>query len=119
MVACSGSKDYSRLSVGIYYKTHCRILETVSKNLFFPVPKVNSSIVELIPRENPPFTVVNEKFYFDVTKKLFGHRRKKIKNILLDVYSKLENLPYLDKRVEELTPEQIGELSNLLFKINH
>ncbi len=119
MVACSGSKDYSRLSVGIYYKTHCRILETVSKEFFFPIPKVDSSIVELIPRENPPFTVVNEKFFFDITKKLFGHRRKKIKNILEDVYSKLENLPYLDKRVEELTPEQIGELSNLLFKMNH
>lgn len=119
MVACSGSKDYSRLSVGIYYKTHCRILETVSKKFFFPVPKVDSSIVELIPRENPPFTVVNEKFFFDITKKLFSHRRKKIKNILVDLYSKLENLPYLEKRVEELTPEQLGEISNILFKINH
>lgn len=119
MIAGSGSKDYSRLSVGIYYKTRCRILETVSKEFFYPMPKVDSSIVELIPRENPPFTVVNEKFFFDVTKKLFGHRRKKIKNILEDVHTKLENIPYLDRRIEELTPEQIGELSNLLFEINH
>lgn len=118
MIAGSGSKDYSRLSVGIYYKTHCRILETVSKEFFYPMPKVDSSIVELIPRENPPFTVANEKFFFDVTKKLFSHRRKKIKNILEDVYTKLENIPYLDRRVEELTPEQIGELSNLLFEMN-
>lgn len=119
MIAGSGSKNYSRLSVGIYYKTRCRILETVSKEFFYPMPKVDSSIVELIPRENPPFTVVNEKFFFDVTKKLFGHRRKKIKNILEDVHTKLENIPYLDRRIEELTPEQIGELSNLLFEINH
>ncbi|UCD13267.1 MAG: ribosomal RNA small subunit methyltransferase A [Thermoplasmatales archaeon] len=118
MVAISGSKQYSRLSVGIYYKTHCRILEIVPKEFFYPVPKVDSCIVELIPREKPPFDVTNEQFFFDMTKKLFSLRRKKIKNILKDVYGKLENHPYIDKRVEELTPQQIGELSNFLFKMN-
>ncbi len=119
MAANYGSKEYSRLSVGIYYKTNCTILESVPRDLFYPVPKVDSSIVQLIPRENPPFEILNEKFFFDITKKLFTHRRKKIRNILETKFSKVENLPYLQKRVEELTPEQIGKLSNLLYKMNH
>lgn len=116
MIASSGSKNYSRLSVGIYYKTYCRILDIVSKESFYPKPKVDSSIVEIIPRENPPFKVKNEEFFFEITKKLFGHRRKKIKNILEEIYDNVNNLPYLEIRVEELTPKQIGELSNLLFE---
>jgi len=119
MIARSGSKDYSRLSVGIYYKTNCNILENVSREFFYPVPKVDSSIVELIPRDSPPFKVLNEQFFFDLTKKLFNYRRKKIRNILETKYDNFENISYMGKRVEELTPEQIGELSNLLFKINH
>lgn len=118
MIAQSDSKDYSRLSVGIYYKTHCRILETVSKEFFNPVPKVDASIVELIPRQKPPFKIENEKFFFDITKKLFSHRRKKIKNILEIKNRNFKNLPYLEKRVEELRPDQIGELSNLLYKLD-
>jgi hypothetical protein len=31
------------------------------------------------------------------------------------LYGNLEQLPHLDQRVEELTPEQIGELSNVLW----
>lgn len=119
MVGHPGTKDYSRLSVGIYYKTHCRILEATSKKCFYPEPKVDACIVELIPRKNPPFIVSDEKFFFDLTKNLFNHRRKKIKNTLEELYGKLENLPYPDKRIEELKPEQVGKLSNLLFKINH
>lgn len=119
MVATAGSKGYSRLSVGIYYKTNCTILENVSKELFFPVPKVDASMIQLIPRNNPPFKVLNEEFFFAITKKLFSQRRKKIRNILETKYRRVENFPYLHKRVEELTPEQIGELSNLLYKINH
>jgi len=117
MIAVPHNKNYSRLSVNIYYKTHCRILETISRNCFYPKPQVDSCIVELIPRVEPPFSVINEEFFFDLTKKLFNQRRKKIRNIIEREYGKkIDNLPYLNSRVEELKPEQIGELSNLLIK---
>ncbi len=118
MIAHSGTKDYSRLSVGVYYKTHCRVLEIVLRNCFSPVPKVDSSIIEMIPRTKPPFNIIDESFFFDIVKQLFAHRRKKIKNSLEKRYNDLDGVPYLDKRVEELSPEQIGELSNLLIKRN-
>ena len=117
MVAKPGSKDYSRLSVGTYYRAHCKILETIPKTLFQPQPKVDSCMIKLIPRKSPPFSVVNEPFYFDIVNTLFSYRRKKIETTLRKAYGKLKkDLPYLDKRVEELTPEQMGELSNILFE---
>lgn len=79
------------------------------------MPKVDSSIVELIPRKKPLFNVENEEFFFELTKQLFNHRRKKIRYVIKVLYGNLEQLPYLDQRVEELTPEKIGELSNVLW----
>ena len=120
MVAKPGGEHYSRLSVGVYYKADCKILETIPKDCFFPQPQVDSCMVRLTPRKSPAFPVSDEKFFFDLTRELFNHRRKKIKNTLGELYRdvKFEDLPYRDKRVEELSPEQIGELSDLLYKMN-
>lgn len=118
MIATPNSKDYSRLSVGIYYKTKCELLETIPKTCFKPQPKVDSCIIRLIPRKHPPFSVIDEKFFLNLTKNLFNHRRKKIKNIIADIYDiPLKDVPYLNKRVEDLTPKQIGELSNTISKL--
>jgi 16S rRNA (adenine1518-N6/adenine1519-N6)-dimethyltransferase len=116
MVATPGSKEYCRLSVGIYYKTHCRILRIVPRSCFHPVPQVDSCIVEIVPRKNPAFSVSNEPFFFELTKQLFTHRRKKIRSTIKELYGIRDKLPYLDERVEDLTPEQIEELSNLVWK---
>ncbi|KYK29198.1 dimethyladenosine transferase [Thermoplasmatales archaeon SG8-52-1] len=117
MVAKAGSKDYSRLSVGIYYKTKCELLEIIPKTCFRPQPKVDSCIISLAPRKTPPFEVFDEIFFQDLTKILFNNRRKKIKNSLEKNYDiSFDDISYLDKRIEDLTPEQIGELSNVLYK---
>ncbi len=116
MVAEPHSKQYSRLTVHLYYKAICEILETVPKTCFNPQPKVDSCIVRLKPRKTPPFNVEDEQFFLSLTKKLFNHRRKKIKNILSETQrNSLGSTPYLNQRVEELFPEEIGKLSNLLI----
>jgi len=115
LVALPGTKEYSRLSVGASYKARCRILEDISRNCFSPVPNVDSSIVEIIPHKKPVFKVENERFFFELTKQLFNHRRKKISYTIKTLYGRFDELPYLNQRVEELTPEQIGELSNILW----
>ena len=120
MIAMPGSKDYSRLSVGIYFKTKCEVLELIPKISFKPQPKIDSSLIKLIPRDKPPFSVIDEKYFYELTKNLFNHRRKKIKNTLDKIFKEtLKGIPYLDERVENLKPEQIGELSNILFKIHN
>ena len=115
MITLPGSNDYSRLSVSIFYKAQCVLLETIPKTCFKPQPKIDSCAIKLIPRDKPPFSLNNERFFFELTNNLFNYRRKKIKTILKEFYNlNLENVPYLDRRVENLTPIQIGELSNIL-----
>ena len=118
MIAKYGSKDYSRLTVGVYYKAKCEILEKVPKTCFEPQPKVDSSIIKLVKRKTPPFIIENEEFFYNLTKNLFNHRRKIIKNVLVKYYDIIDkDLPFINDRVENLTPEQIGKLSNILFRI--
>jgi len=117
MIAKPGNKNYSRLSVNVYYKAKCEMIEIVPKNCFNPKPKVDSAVIKLIPRTSPAFSVSDEKFFFDLTKILFNHRRKKIKTILKNNYSfDLKKIPFLNNRVEELIPEDIGNLSNILYR---
>ncbi len=115
MNATPGTSDYSRLTVGIYYRADCKVLEAVPSTHFNPKPKVDSSIVTLIPRKTP-FEVTNEKLFFKITDLCFTHRRKKIGTSLKNarIIDKNSDLPYLDDRIETLSPEKIGELSNLI-----
>ncbi len=107
LVAKPGSKEYGRLSVMMYYKGEAKILKRVKKGNFRPVPKVDSAIVEIVKKN---------RFCYDKDKldkfvrKLFEQRRKKIKNIVGEV-------PYGDKRVEELTPEEICEVVNYADRV--
>jgi len=119
MVAYSNNKNYSRLSVAMSYYTNSEILDIVSKNCFNPKPRVDSCIVRIIPRKEKPFYLENEQFFFILTRELFNHRRKKIKTIISSKYKdiKLNSLPFLDDRVENLTPREIGILSNKIYKL--
>lgn len=117
MAAKAGTDDYSRLSVNTYYKARCEILEHVPRSKFWPQPEVDSAVVSLVPRP-PPFKVVNERFFLHLINMLFQHRRKKIGTILkmtgqVDKES-IPNLPFTELRVEELSPEQIGELADAI-----
>lgn len=95
LVASPRTKEYSRLTVGVSYKAQCRILETVPRNCFSPEPRVDSAIVELIPYIKPKFTVENEQFFFELTKQLFNHRRKKY-DIQSNRFTELSpNYPFL------------------------
>ena len=118
MTAPVGSTEYSRLTVNLFYKADCRILENVPASRFKPKPKVDSALVEIVPRK-APFDVLDEKTFFKVTEVTFNHRRKKIGTALKNArrIEKDWELPYLDDRIETLTPAQIGELSDRVYAL--
>ena len=118
MTAPVGSTEYSRLTVNLFYKADCRILENVPASRFKPKPKVDSALVEIVPRK-APFDVLDEKTFFRVTEVAFNHRRKKIGTALKNarMIEKDWELPYLDDRIETLTPAQIGELSDRVYAL--
>jgi 16S rRNA (adenine1518-N6/adenine1519-N6)-dimethyltransferase len=96
-----GTKKYGRLSVMMYYHGEAHILKRVKRGNFRPVPKVDSAIVEIKKKERFCF---DEDVLDMVVRRIFEQRRKKIRNILGDV-------PYGDKRAEELTPEEICKVA--------
>ncbi len=119
MVADVGTVDYSRLSVNLFYKADCRMLEPVPASRFKPKPKVDSALVEIVPRE-APFKVLDERTFFKVTEVTFNHRRKKIGTALKNarMIPKDAVVPYMDDRVEKLTPAQIGELADAVYLLS-
>lgn len=127
MVAKPGGKDYGALSIAVQYYTKPEVCHIVPASVFIPQPEVQSAIIKLEPRERPPMHLEDESFFFQIVKAIFQQRRKNLKNSL----SKAANIK-LDKelvekclqemglkegiRGEMLDLNQIGELSNLLFK---
>ena len=49
--AAPGNRDYGALSIGIQAVAHVRREFTVGKGSFTPVPKVDSAVLHLVPRE--------------------------------------------------------------------
>ncbi len=121
MVADVGSKDYSRLTVNLFYRADCRILENVPASRFKPKPKVDSAIVEITPRP-APFEVLDERTFLRVTEITFNHRRKKISTSLKAAgmmppgFAEGE-IPFLDERIETLDPSEIATLANTIFRL--
>ncbi|MDR3283257.1 MAG: 16S rRNA (adenine(1518)-N(6)/adenine(1519)-N(6))-dimethyltransferase RsmA [Candidatus Methanoplasma sp.] len=114
MVADVGGPDYSRLTVNLYYRADCRILENVPRSRFNPAPKVDSALVEIVPRP-APFTVKDERTFFRVTETTFNHRRKKIGTSLKAAGISKGNIPYADERIENLRPAEIAEIADAVF----
>ena len=115
MVADVGSPDYSRLTVNLFYRADCEVMETVPASRFNPRPKVDSALVRITPRK-APFDVIDERLFFKVTEITFNHRRKKIGTSLkaAGLLRPGWDVPYLDERVENLRPAEIAEIADAI-----
>jgi 16S rRNA (adenine1518-N6/adenine1519-N6)-dimethyltransferase len=128
MVAKPGESNYSRLSLMMSFCGDVEMLFEVSKHAFFPNPKISSAVIKLVPNKN----VEIDEFFIKVSRALFQHKKKKVRNALLnsfheiasvdkkeakEIVSKLdENL--LSARVVKLDPAEVmvisGELKHLI-----
>jgi 16S rRNA (adenine1518-N6/adenine1519-N6)-dimethyltransferase len=80
IVATPGGKDYGRLAVLVQWRTTPRILFTLPAAAFTPRPKVDSALVELVPRAAPANCDVS--MLEQVTAAAFGQRRKMLRSSL-------------------------------------
>lgn len=123
LAAPVGSRDYGRLTVNVYYRAEVELLDYVPRSVFYPPPDVDSVVVRLKPRREPPFYVEDKEVFSELVQTLFTQRNKKVRNAILSFLRKrgikrgnavrmADSLTFHDKRVRELAPEDFGALTN-------
>jgi len=101
---CSQPPQMSLLAVSVQFYAEAKIESYVSKNCFWPAPKIDSAIIKITP--NKKFNEIESDSFFAVVKAGFSHPRKQLVNNL----SSLKSLNGV-----KLTKE---EISNWLAKNN-
>ena len=112
IVAKSGEKEFGRLAIlanwGLDIKKHFY----VSKNCFFPKPKIDSTILSFTPKKKRKYNFKNPKNLETVTRILFSTRRKMINKNFLKLFNGNKNIASNLKLDLSLRPEK---LSNEMF----
>ncbi|WP_322512402.1 16S rRNA (adenine(1518)-N(6)/adenine(1519)-N(6))-dimethyltransferase RsmA [Chloroflexus sp.] len=79
---CAGPGDYSVLAHAIQFYAEPAIVARVPASSFFPAPAVDSAILRLQRRAQPPVTVADVNVLFRLIKAGFLHARKQLGNAL-------------------------------------
>lgn len=120
ITAVPGSRECGAISAAVWYYSEPKRLFGVSRGSFLPAPEVDSAVMRLDLRPQPPFPLPSEADYFSVVRAAFGQRRKTILNALASGLglSKDQTRTLLaeadiaeNARAEQLTLEQLGALS--------
>jgi len=126
---CAKSSKMNLLAASVQFWAEPKIIGYVSRKDFFPAPKVESAIIKLAVRVQPPATGIESENYYKFIKILFKQPRKTILNNLQPITRNLQ-LTTNDKqllaekllkfdikptaRPQDLSIEQIIELSTLI-----
>ena len=118
-----GTRDVGAVSIAVRFYSEPKILFPVKRGSFMPSPDVDSAVIRLDIRKEPPFRVDDEKKFFKLVRGAFSQRRKTLPNTLSSSLgmTKDEVRELLAKaniketaRAEELSMEEFCRLSNLL-----
>jgi 16S rRNA (adenine1518-N6/adenine1519-N6)-dimethyltransferase len=124
LVASVGSEDYGWLTVLTYREARAELLDFVSKSMFYPQPEVDSVVVRLSRWEKAPFQVKREEFFTLLVRWLFTQRNRKTRKTLVSFLKNMRKMsgeeaeklvsavPFGDRRVRDLSPEEFGELAD-------
>ena len=82
MVAAPGDSNFGRLSVMLQYRFHMEKLLDVPARAFYPVPKVDSAVIRLMPLRPQPCVARDEAQLARVVAAAFSQRRKTLRNSL-------------------------------------
>ena len=118
-----GTRDSGAVTVAVNYYAESEILFEVGRESFMPSPNVDSAVIQLKIRENPPIKVNDEKKFFSLVKAAFAQRRKTLLNTVSNTLgtdkttlrNALSQIGLSETvRGEQLTMEQLAELSELI-----
>ncbi|MFR1477206.1 MAG: 16S rRNA (adenine(1518)-N(6)/adenine(1519)-N(6))-dimethyltransferase RsmA [Hydrogeniiclostridium mannosilyticum] len=124
LCALPGTRACGAVSAAVRFYAEPEILFPVSCGSFRPAPNVDSAVIRLQIRKEPPVEVLSRKKFFATVKAAFGQRRKTILNALTSLLA----LPrdrvaqacqatglHASMRAEQLSLQDFAALSNALF----
>ena len=116
IIAKTRTKEFGRLSILANWRLEIKKHFDISKNCFFPKPKINSTLLSFKPKKINTFNLKNPKNLEIVTRILFSNRRKMINKNLNKLFKKklsiVKNLNIdLSKRPEELSNEMFYKIA--------
>ncbi|MBD7909528.1 16S rRNA (adenine(1518)-N(6)/adenine(1519)-N(6))-dimethyltransferase RsmA [Sporosarcina sp. Sa3CUA8] len=128
ITAVPGTKAYGSLSIAIQYYMDAEVAMIVPRTVFMPQPNVESAVLRLSRKTEPPASVIDEEFLFKVARGSFVQRRKTIlnnlqtslpqgkakKEAILAALSTAGIDPV--RRGETLSIEEFANLSNALYE---
>ena len=77
-----GTREAGAVTLAVQYYAEAETLFTVSRGSFLPAPNVDSAVIRLTVRKQPPCPVRDEKVLFRLIRAGFGQRRKTLLNSL-------------------------------------
>ena len=117
--AVPGTKDYNSLSIYLNYYFNIKKVMDVSRNVFMPVPNVDSIVVSFDKKKELLY-VDNYDIFFKLIRDSFKYKRKTLRNNLkgydLEVIDKVlnKNVYNLSDRAEVIPIEVFVEIANEL-----
>ena len=122
LIAIPGSKDAGAITYSVYYYATSESILDVPKTSFVPAPEVDSKVIKLNIRKEPPIKVKSKKIMFKIIKCAFMQRRKTLLNSLTNAkvfLNKDEGIKILNKlnlnediRPEKLTLQDFANITN-------
>lgn len=121
-----GSRDAGAVTVAVDYYADAEKIFDVSAGSFMPAPKVDSSVIRLNVRKQPPIDLSDEKLFFRMVKAVFAQRRKTAANSISagmslpkeTVYKAIEAAGYSENvRAESFTLNELASLANEIFTV--
>lgn len=124
LIAIPGEKLSGAITYSVYYYATSENVTIVENNSFIPEPEVDSEVIKLSIRKNPPVELLDEDQFFKTVKASFMQRRKTLINALVNggiLKSKQDakklfddlNMNY-NTRGESLSIEMFAEISNYI-----
>ena len=124
LIAVPGEKLSGAITYSVYYYATSENVTIVENNSFIPEPEVDSEVIKLSIRKNPPVELLDEDQFFKTVKASFMQRRKTLINALVNggilknkqdakkLFDDL-NMDY-NTRGESLSIEKFAEISNYI-----
>lgn len=113
LAAAPGTAAYGSLSIAVQYAMHVELAFTLGPQAFYPPPKVDSTVVNLVRRSEPAVRPRDLDLFRKVVRGAFAYRRKTLVNSLALALDLPHAAIAAAIAASNLSPEQRGERLDL------